>query len=239
MPNDAARRGRHGRDAAAGSAKAKGEAGPEAKGKGAAPAVKRRRVTPERRAAKAKAEAEAFGKRADKARSRAERARAKAEGLSRRVGGQPDSMNGSDILAGVAAETGLGAGAQGEAPPPVPVTPEGTLSSAELEKLLPVLESSLAAIGGPHWRLAEVERKAWCALLTMAYPSLDMSAYAKPVFWIFTAAILAPRVALSVKIVLGKGKDARPADAVPDGKPRHSGEEGERENDPRPEGLRI
>lgn len=151
---------------------------------------------------------------------------------------------GEEILAAAAAEAGLppaaspaaaaaAPGAQAAAAAPVRLNP------AIVAKMLPAIESTLAAAGGAHWRLTEEERQSWCELLCVAYPELDPGRFAKPLFWLVTLAIFGPRLALTVKIVMKGMKDGRqPAPhAVQERKPGGAGEAGERKDDARPQSL--
>jgi hypothetical protein len=156
---------------------------------------------------------------------------------------------GEDILAATAAEAGLrlppAAAPVSPGPEAVEASPAPTVDmSVMVEKLLPTVESTLAAVGGAHWRLTPEERKAWCMLLCLAYPDLDPGRFAKPLFWVVTLAIFGPRLALTVKILMKGMKDAKPASQpspqpVQERKPDGVGEAGKRQDDSGAQGMQL
>lgn len=67
------------------------------------------------------------------------------------------------------------------------------------------LEELAATVGGEHWNLKADERRVFSVLFVSAYPNLDLTWLVKPAFWIIAASIVLPRLALSVRLALGKG----------------------------------
>lgn len=226
------------------AAKAEAEK-PEGSGRKSAAPKRRRRARPEVLAARADREATILGIRASRFAARAERARSRAAGLTARAvkrgaaekvadkghAGQVPSLSAEDIVGEAALEAGLEVDPEGEpgyrdsAP-----APAGVFSAEMAAVLYPALEDTIVALGGAHWRLSPVERKAWLTLLAVAYPTLDVSKIAKPLFWIATLAIFGPRLALSVKQTMEIFKHGQPVRAAPVGESGDTGETGERED---------
>jgi hypothetical protein len=211
------------------------------------PSKKRRRARPEVLAARAEREASLLGVRAGRFAARADRARARATALAARaakrgvastvsdkgnVGRIPSMSTAKDIVDEAALEAGLNPEAE-ETPgyrESAPGAPK--LSGAEVTALLyPAFEDTVVALGGAHWRLSPAERQAWLGLLATAYPDLDISRIAKPLFWIATLAIFGPRLAISVKQMVEIFKHGQSAGAAPVGQPSDLGQTGERKND--------
>jgi len=118
---------------------------------------------------------------------------------------------------------------EGGAPSQAPARVAPPSADEFMSRVWPMLEGVLVRTGGPHWKLTDEEKGVWFFLMGAAYPEFDPGRFAKPAFWVITAAIFAPRIIVSVGIAVGKarGNEERPSDR----NDNDSGEAGLRQDD--------